>query len=115
MVDPIDGTSDFILGQEGFVVMIGLAVEGRPTVGAVAHPLSGKVYGGVVGAGAWGEAADGGRPPHCVVGIADAMGWELISQRAGAWTYAIRMLQEKIARLAPVLATGALRGTVHKR
>ena len=61
------------------------------------------------------EAADGGRPPHCVVGIADAMGWELISQRAGDWTYAIRMLQEKIARLAPVLATGALRGTVHKR
>ena len=44
----------------------------------------------------------------------DAGGWELISQRAGDWTYAIRMLQEKIARLAPVLATGSLRGTIHK-
>jgi hypothetical protein len=60
------------------------------------------------------EAADGGRPPLCVVGIMDAGGWELISQRAGDWTYAIRMLQEKIARLAPVLATGSLRGTIHK-
>ena len=49
MVDPIDGTSDFILGDDGFVVMIGLAVDGRPAVGAVAHPLSDKVYAGVVG------------------------------------------------------------------
>ena len=55
MVDPIDGTSDFILGDTGFVVMIGLAIDGRPTVGAVAHPLSEKVYGGIVGpmAAAW--------------------------------------------------------------
>jgi 3'(2'), 5'-bisphosphate nucleotidase len=61
MVDPIDGTSDFILGDSGFVVMIGLAVGGRPAVGAIAHPLSERVYAGVVGAGAWVEAADGAR------------------------------------------------------
>jgi len=30
MVDPIDGTSDFIAGNTGFVVMIGLVVDGRP-------------------------------------------------------------------------------------
>ncbi len=30
MVDPIDGTSDFIVGDDGFVVMIGLCVDGRP-------------------------------------------------------------------------------------
>ncbi|HEY5090497.1 MAG TPA: 3'(2'),5'-bisphosphate nucleotidase CysQ [Polyangia bacterium] len=63
MVDPIDGTSDFILGDVGFVVMIGLSVEGRPLVGAVAHPLSEKVYGGIVGVGAWVEGADGARAP----------------------------------------------------
>jgi 3'(2'), 5'-bisphosphate nucleotidase len=61
MVDPIDGTSDFILGDVGFVVMIGLAIDGRPMVGAVAHPLSEKVYGGIAGVGAWVEAADGER------------------------------------------------------
>ena len=59
MVDPIDGTSDFILGDTGFVVMIGLAIGGRPAVGAVGHPLSRKVYAGAVGAGAWVETADG--------------------------------------------------------
>jgi 3'(2'), 5'-bisphosphate nucleotidase len=63
MVDPIDGTSDFILGDVGFVVMIGLAVAGRPMVGAVAHPLSEKVYGGIVGVGAWVEGQDGVREP----------------------------------------------------
>src|SRR5438876_492655 len=61
MVDPIDGTTDFILGQSGFVVMIGLAVGGRPQVGAVAHPLSEKVYLGVAGEGAWVEGADRAR------------------------------------------------------
>ena len=51
MVDPIDGTRDFVMGDSGFVVMIGLAIDGRPAVGAVGHPLSGAVYGGVVGRG----------------------------------------------------------------
>jgi 3'(2'), 5'-bisphosphate nucleotidase len=53
MVDPIDGTSDFILGQAGYAVMIGLCVEGRPMVGVVTQPLTGKTYCGVVGEGAW--------------------------------------------------------------
>src|SRR5262245_3308123 len=61
MVDPIDGTRDFVMGDSGFVVMIGLAVGGRPAVGAVAHPVSGKVYSGADGAGAWREDPDGQR------------------------------------------------------
>jgi 3'(2'), 5'-bisphosphate nucleotidase len=58
MVDPIDGTSDFIAGDTGYVVMIGLAVDGRPHVGAVAHPLTNRVYSGVVGEGAWLRTSD---------------------------------------------------------
>jgi 3'(2'), 5'-bisphosphate nucleotidase len=61
MVDPIDGTSDFILGDSGFVVMIGLVVGGRPTVGAVAHPPTRRVFAGVVGDGAWVEDEGGAR------------------------------------------------------
>jgi 3'(2'), 5'-bisphosphate nucleotidase len=61
MVDPIDGTRDFVRGESGFVVMLGLAVDGRPAVGAVAHPVSDKVYSGAVGAGAWREDAPGQR------------------------------------------------------
>ena len=53
MVDPIDGTRDFILGDDGFAVMIGLCVDGRPQVGAVAQPATGKTYTGIAGVGAW--------------------------------------------------------------
>ena len=63
MVDPIDGTRDFVRGESGFVVMIGLAVEGRPAVGAVGHPLTGRMYAGAAGAGAWREEPTGERTP----------------------------------------------------
>ena len=53
MVDPIDGTRDFILGDDGFAVMIGLCVDGRPKIGAVAQPSTGKTYTGIAGVGAW--------------------------------------------------------------
>jgi 3'(2'), 5'-bisphosphate nucleotidase len=53
MVDPIDGTRDFILGHDGFAVMIGLCVDGLPTVGTVSQPVTGKTYTGILGVGAW--------------------------------------------------------------
>lgn len=61
MVDPIDGTRDFILGEPGFAVMIGLCVDGVPMVGVVSQPIVQKTYGGVVGGSAWMENADGHR------------------------------------------------------
>jgi 3'(2'), 5'-bisphosphate nucleotidase len=81
MVDPIDGTSDFILGQDGFVVMIGLAVDGRPIVGAIAHPVSGRLYGGVVGVGAWVEAADGARAPMHTSAVDRPAGIRLVASK----------------------------------
>jgi len=81
MVDPIDGTSDFIMGDVGFVVMIGLCVDGRPRLGAVAHPLSGNVYGGVAGAFAWEEAASGARTPLRTSTIARAPGIRLVASK----------------------------------
>ena len=59
MVDPIDGTRDFILGADGFAVMIGLCIDGRPTVGVMNQPATGKIYSGVVGRGAWLDTPDG--------------------------------------------------------
>jgi 3'(2'), 5'-bisphosphate nucleotidase len=81
MVDPIDGTSDFILGDTGFVVMIGLVIDGRPMVGAVAHPLSEKVYGGIVGGGAWVEDSQGARTPLHTSTIARAPGIRLVASK----------------------------------
>jgi 3'(2'), 5'-bisphosphate nucleotidase len=81
MVDPIDGTSDFIAGDTGFVVMIGLAVDGRPHVGAVAQPLTGRVYGGIAGAGAWRTDPDGARAPLRTSTLAAPPGIRLVASK----------------------------------
>ncbi len=51
-IDPLDGTRDFIHGRDGFAVMIGLVVDGRPRVGAVYQPTSTRLYLAATGAGA---------------------------------------------------------------
>jgi len=53
MVDPLDGTSDFVRGRSGFAVMIGLAVSGRAAAGVVMQPTSGALYRASAGGGAW--------------------------------------------------------------
>ncbi|MBX3160059.1 MAG: 3'(2'),5'-bisphosphate nucleotidase CysQ [Deltaproteobacteria bacterium] len=44
LVDPIDGTKDFIRGGDGFSVMIGLVVDGRPALGVVHQPTIDRTY-----------------------------------------------------------------------
>jgi 3'(2'), 5'-bisphosphate nucleotidase len=52
-VDPLDGTREFVDKNGEFVVMIGLLEDERPSLGVVHAPVSGKAWGGIVGAGAW--------------------------------------------------------------
>lgn len=51
-VDPLDGTKEFVAKNGEFSVMIGLAIEGRATLGVVFQPSEDKLYRGVVGHGA---------------------------------------------------------------
>jgi 3'(2'), 5'-bisphosphate nucleotidase len=44
LVDPIDGTKDFIRGRDGFSVMIGLLVDARPAMGVVYQPTLDRTY-----------------------------------------------------------------------
>jgi len=44
LVDPIDGTKDFIRGEAGYSVMIGLVVAGVPTVGVVYQPAIDRLF-----------------------------------------------------------------------
>ena len=44
LVDPIDGTKDFIRGSDGFSVMIGLVVGGRPVLGVVHQPTIDRTF-----------------------------------------------------------------------
>jgi len=81
MVDPIDGTSDFIGGDSGYAVMIGLCIDGRPTLGVVAQPVTGKTYGGVVGAGAWLEEPGRARRPLHTSSLESAPGIRLVASK----------------------------------
>lgn len=60
-VDPIDGTREFVAGRPEFSVMLGLVVDGEPTVGVVYDPSTDLLYAGARGQGAWAIAADGTR------------------------------------------------------
>lgn len=51
-VDPLDGTKEFIAKNGEFAVMIGLAIDGRSTLGVVYQPSADKLYSGIVGHGA---------------------------------------------------------------
>jgi 3'(2'), 5'-bisphosphate nucleotidase len=52
LVDPMDGTKEFIAHRGEFAAMIGLAVDGEARLGVVYQPTQGKLYYGVLGEGA---------------------------------------------------------------
>jgi 3'(2'), 5'-bisphosphate nucleotidase len=53
IIDPLDGTKEFIARNGEFSIMIGLAVRGRPVLGVVMQPESGLLYAGAAGIGAY--------------------------------------------------------------
>lgn len=57
LVDPLDGTKEFINGSEEFTVNVALIERGRVVFGVVSMPTSGRCYYGGAGLGAW--RADG--------------------------------------------------------
>ena len=52
IVDPLDGTKEFLAGCDEFTVLIGIVTDGVPIAGIVAGPNRGLVWRGVVGHGA---------------------------------------------------------------
>jgi myo-inositol-1(or 4)-monophosphatase len=52
VIDPIDGTKEFIQNVPQFAVSIGLVIEGRPALGVVYNPVEEQLFMAVRGAGA---------------------------------------------------------------
>ena len=57
LVDPLDGTKEFIKGLDEFTVNIALVAENLPILGIVYLPATGLMYYAVKGEGAWREAS----------------------------------------------------------
>jgi len=53
LVDPIDGTRDYIRGREGWCVSVALIFNGRPLLGLLCAPARGEFWHGEAGKGAW--------------------------------------------------------------
>ena len=53
LVDPIDGTRDFVGGRAGWAVSVALVSAGRPLFGLLAAPARGEEWIAVAGQGAW--------------------------------------------------------------
>jgi 3'(2'), 5'-bisphosphate nucleotidase len=49
LVDPLDGTRDFIAGRNEFTVNIAVVTDGTPVLGIIAAPALGLIWRGVVG------------------------------------------------------------------
>jgi 3'(2'), 5'-bisphosphate nucleotidase len=59
LVDPLDGTKEFIRGGDDYTVNIGLIEQGIPKLGVVFAPATGRLHGGCVGDGAWLDEGQG--------------------------------------------------------
>ena len=53
LVDPVDGTRDFIRGRSGWAVSVALISAGRPLIGTLCAPARGETWQAVAGQGAY--------------------------------------------------------------
>ena len=65
VVDPIDGTVNFVSGIPAYAGSLGAQGNGVSVAGAVADVVGGEVYSAAVGRGAHVTTADGRRRLHC--------------------------------------------------
>jgi 3'(2'), 5'-bisphosphate nucleotidase len=61
LVDPLDGTKEFVRGGYDYTVNIGLVESGSPTLGVVFAPATGRLHGGCIESGAWLDEGHGRR------------------------------------------------------
>ena len=65
LVDPLDGTKEFVRGGDDYTVNIALVVDGSPIVGTVFAPATGRLHGGIAGQYAWVDEGEGPQRIKC--------------------------------------------------
>lgn len=53
LIDPLDGTKEFVAGRKEYTINVSLVLDGIPTIGAIYAPAFNSIYSGVLGEGAW--------------------------------------------------------------
>ena len=121
VVDPIDGTEEFIAGIPEFAISIALVIEGTPVIGILHNPATAELFYAYAGGGAFCN----GTPIHCASCRTLKQALMLVSQtehRKGLLAELIPLVAEiqyigsvtyKLARLAA--GTGNLYITVRPK
>ena len=65
LVDPLDGTKEFIRGGDDYTVNIGLIAKGVPNLGVVYQPAIDRLWAGLAGRGAFLEEGGSRKEIHC--------------------------------------------------
>ncbi|MEL4317924.1 histidinol-phosphatase [Leifsonia sp. YIM 134122] len=87
IIDPIDGTANFLRGVPVWGTLIALTIDGVPVVGVASSPALGRRWWGSRGAGAWtaDAAADGGARRIAVSGVRELADASLSFQSIAQW------------------------------
>ena len=96
IIDPIDGTSNFLRGVPVWGTLIALAVDGVPVVGVASSPAMGRRWWAAAGGGAWTDDASGQPRRISVSQVADLADASLSFQSIAQWRdagYLDRLLQ----------------------
>lgn len=84
LVDPLDGTKEFIKRNGEFTVNIALIERGRPVLGVVYAPAPDLAYLAAMGLGAFKTAEGSGRQPIRVAAHVAGAPWRVVGSRSHA-------------------------------
>lgn len=85
IIDPIDGTANFLRGVPIWGTLIALAIDGVPVVGVVSAPALGKRWWAATGHGAWGQAKGEDARQLRVSSVSDLADASLSYNSLGGW------------------------------
>jgi myo-inositol-1(or 4)-monophosphatase len=98
VLDPIDGTVNFVYGIPAYAVSVGVQVDGVSVAGAVADVVAGRVYSAATGLGA--RVSDGQDTHALRCGAVDDLSMALLGTGFG---YSVRRRTAQAALLAQML------------
>ncbi|WHT23472.1 histidinol-phosphatase [Crossiella sp. CA-258035] len=85
VLDPIDGTKNFLRGVPAYATLIALVEDGRPVVGVISAPALHRRWWAAREAGAW-AAPTGGEPQRLAVsGVRELADAYLSTTHLGSW------------------------------
>jgi len=84
LIDPLDGTKEFVAGRDEFTVNLALVTQGVPLLGIVSAPALGLLWRGIVGRGAERVTFDGP-----TIGAAEPIRTRKLPRQGEPWIAAV--------------------------